>query len=422
VSWSFVQSASSFGTQRGFEAVAYGSNVSSGNKLVVWTTVKLTTTSTVKDGAGNSWTKLASIGLNGSTANGEFALWALDCPAGDAGTAPTITATFAGSQFGGLLVEEVSGLLAGNTSAMLDGTAGTTSGTLSAGGNAGPPSYSSTASNEWLAYGYGDNAGSSNVPSWTAPAGYTPDANGVNGAGVVNIANAYKNSTGTTETGHYTITLAGGTALWGEIMVAFKLAAGGAAPSGTVQPRATVTARSRRRARAAVQSVLGLLNAHGPSGTVQPRATVPVPRRKPARAIVQHVTGPANAHGPSGQIQPPDAVPVPRRRKLTRAYIQFTPVTTANAVPVITPSGTVQPRATVPARSRRPARALILFTRPAPPLVPSGTIQSRATLVTTRRKPSRALIPVPLAPFVPLATEGGAVYYPYHHRGRGRTR
>lgn len=73
--------------------------------------------------------------------------------------------------------------------------------------------------------------------------------------------------------------------------------------------------------------------ATAPSGTVQPRATIPVPRRRPARAVTGFVpvvtvnTG----HGPAGTVQPLAASLVAPRRKPGRAVVHFIPVTTTNA-------------------------------------------------------------------------------------------
>ena len=75
----------------------------------------------------------------------------MDTPAGNAGTKPTITATLTGTTYGSaILVQEISGLAAGNTlAAMIDGTAATTGNTGST-GPATTAAYSSTAANEYL--------------------------------------------------------------------------------------------------------------------------------------------------------------------------------------------------------------------------------------------------------------------------------
>ncbi len=63
---------------------------------------------------------------------------------------------------------------------------------------------------------------------------------------------------------------------------------------------------------------------------------------------------------PSGTVQPRATVPVPRRR-IARALVAFRPVATTNAPPPPPPNGTVQPRATVPVPRRRLSRAVVAF-------------------------------------------------------------
>jgi hypothetical protein len=453
VAWSRLQSASatSAASVGSIGATYSTANLTSGTKLIALSAVTGTTTSTVKDGAGNSWTKILAVLMNGSATNGELSLWALDTPAGDAGTKPTLTATFAGTSVFGqsLVIQEISGLATGSTvAAMIDGTAASNNGTTASGALASP-SYSSSTANEYLIACYGDDA-AVNPVTWTVPSGFTADANAVNGSNAADDALSFKNSTGGSESGGYTVNQTGNH--YAQILCAFKLSGGGGGGvSGTVQRRATVPVPRRKPARALWQRVTGQAFVKVPAPAQQPR---PAPRRTLARAVWRGITGPAYVAVPAPRQQPGPAprrrmaravwqhvtgqafakVPAPRqqpspapRRKPARAYIRFTPVATANAVPATPVNGTVQPRATVTARSRRPARAYIASTvrTAATAAAPSGSVQSRATLVSIRRRPSRALIPVPfvpLAPAVPAGTEGGAVYYPYHHRGRGRTR
>ena len=226
MAWSWLQSASNTGTGVSSIAATFTTaNLTSGTKLIAVVGNDQggvsATTSTVKDGAGNSFTKLATI--QGSTGGPvEVTLWAIDTPAGDAGTKPTITATFSAASGGSILVQEVSGLLAGNTSAMLDGTAATLQATTVLAGQA-QPSYSSTASNEYLVACFGDNGG---PETYTVPGGYTADTAGQNNNSNADTVIAYKSSTGGAESGTWTFT---GTATGaGYIVVAFKLPAAGA--------------------------------------------------------------------------------------------------------------------------------------------------------------------------------------------------
>ena len=168
----------------------------------------------VKDAAGNTWTELASVSYS---TNVLVALFALDVPAGDGGTKPTLTVTItaSGGNSIGMVLQEVSGLLAGNMSAMADGTPGTATGTASP---TTLPSYASHAAGEYLVLVYGDEG---NGTAWTKPSAYT-GADGVNSSENNDIAIAYANSTGGTEAGQYTLSQS---SEYGIILGAFKLAA-----------------------------------------------------------------------------------------------------------------------------------------------------------------------------------------------------
>jgi hypothetical protein len=61
---------------------------------------------------------------------------------------------------------------------------------------------------------------------------------------------------------------------------------------------------------------------------------------------------PVTVAGVAGSVQPPPTIP-PQRRRLARAYVRFTPVSTTNK-----PVGSVQPLATVPIRRRTLARVV----------------------------------------------------------------
>ena len=174
-------------------------------------------------------------------------LWQLDTPAGDVGTKPTITVTFSGSVEASLLLQEVSGLATGTTTAaVLDGTAGTTTG--NGGSSTTSPTYSSSVASEYLVLIYGDDGGPETLGS---PTGYTRDTATVSANSNADVGIAYKNSTGGSETGSWP--LSGTAAEWGTVLVAFKLASGGsatvngltataalAAPAGSVGADATI--------------------------------------------------------------------------------------------------------------------------------------------------------------------------------------
>jgi hypothetical protein len=301
VAWSVLQSASTApvnpipGTT---VTVTYGTNLSSGSKLIAWVTISSSSTNdavSVKDGSGNSFTQ---VGLTLASGLNQMSVWVLDTPAGDVGTKPVITLTVghSGADAGGILVQEVSGLISGTTP--FDGTYGSVTG--ASGTSTGNPSYSSTAANEYLVSFYGDNGGGGGS-AITAPSGYTTDSSTVSGNNPGDIGIAYTNSSNGAETGGWTRTNTG--AQWGVILVAFKLAAGGG----------------------------------GQPGTVQPRAAVPAPRRRPARASWRGGGGQAYA-----------AVAAPRqqyrlapRRLPGRAVVRFIPVVTVNAAAVTGVAGTV---------------------------------------------------------------------------------
>lgn len=219
--WNVVQSASSAATGTATtKAATYGSNVSAGNKLICYIGVSFNTTlsvSSVKDAAGNSMTQVGFLADGTNTV--AIAVYAMDVPAGDVGTAPTITVTLSRSSDCSVDIQEVSGLAPGNTlAAMIDGTCATSS---SAGGSSiAQPSYTSTAPNEFLVSVEADNGGPQTA---TQPSGYTLDAHAVNSNSFANICPSYKNSAGGAESGTWTFSgTTTGTAL---AVVAFKLAA-----------------------------------------------------------------------------------------------------------------------------------------------------------------------------------------------------
>jgi hypothetical protein len=275
MAYSVIQSAK--GTSQALTCTATYStaNLTSGTKLVAVTVNagNANPASTVKDGAGNSFTKILAQNLNNSNTNGELSVWAIDTPAGDAGTKPAITVTLTGTGIPdvALLIQEVSGLATGNTlAAMVDGTAAANFGT--GGASTGSPSYTSTAAAEYLVSAYGDNGG---PETWTKPSGTTSDANSINSSSLNDLAFAWKDSTNGTEAGSWSLTGTG--TPWATILFAFKLAAAGPSPSGTVMPlppsrvprRAVTRGRTGGAALAAAGSV-GTGNAAPVTGTPPP--------------------------------------------------------------------------------------------------------------------------------------------------------
>ena len=240
MAWALLQSASA--PASGFassKSVTYGSNLSSGTKLIACVGLASSggiTVASVKDGAGNSFA-LVKAQAAGSGGLENTSVWQLDTPAGDAGTKPVITATASsGTPDMSILVQEVSGLAAGTTNAaVIDGTPGAASGT--GGSSTGSPAYASSVSGEYLVAVYGDDGG---PETFTRPAALTLDANSVNSSSFADIGIAYGNSTGGTEAGSWALT--GTSADWAVILCAFKL--GAAFTPALSRPRGQAVSRA----------------------------------------------------------------------------------------------------------------------------------------------------------------------------------
>lgn len=200
---------------------AYSSNLTAGTKLIAVVTVGNGTTTAVQDNSSNAFTKIAAIGLNNNTGTGEISLWAVDTPAGDVGTKPTISIT-RGTNNGGnaLVIQEVSGLAVGNTAAaMIDGTAVTSFGSGTSGACG---SYSTSAAGEYLVACIGtEETAAGAVTGPTGSTTYTQDAHSQNNTGFATAIPAYGNSTGGAETATFTLP----SQSWGTIFAAFELSA-----------------------------------------------------------------------------------------------------------------------------------------------------------------------------------------------------
>jgi hypothetical protein len=214
VAWSVIQSASGSTSNNTVAATFSTANVQAGNKIIAVVSVGATSApavTSVKDAALNTWTQVG----NANQANARVYIFALDVPAGDVGTKPTLTATSSSTPGLGIVIQEVSGLLAGNTTAMCDGSAGTLTGTAS---STGSPTYSSAAANEYLVSAYGDFGTGNTV---VIAGGWNADAHNVNSSTNSNCMVQYKNSTGGSETDGFTSADGGG---WAVAEVAFLLA------------------------------------------------------------------------------------------------------------------------------------------------------------------------------------------------------
>lgn len=221
MAWSVLQSNGGTAASSTTCAVAFTGNLSSGSKILCFTANNNGIT-TVKDTANNSLSAVfTSSGATWGT-GGVMTVYAMDTPGGDVGATTTITATGPSSDFWGMVVQEVSGLAAGATAAILDGTPGqqVTPGGFGAGSvTTSTPAYSSTAASEYLVGFYGDNGG--NDSSVTAATGYTVDAHSSLNANCDCIV-AYKNSTNGSESVAFTLTAANGLTET-VVLMAFKL-------------------------------------------------------------------------------------------------------------------------------------------------------------------------------------------------------
>lgn len=218
MAWARVQSKSAT-SPNAAPNVTLASTPVTGNKIVVSFSGSQSVTA-CKDGNGNALTLLASTTANSGQ---KTYLWAYDVPAT---ASKAFNFTISSNVYGSAVVQEISGLIAGNTTAMLDGTPGTLNGTVVSGNiTTGTPSYTSTAANEYLIAvmgDWGDNA------TAATPSGYTLDANSVNTSGNANCVVAYKNSTGGADGQGWTETNSGQDQ-WGIISGAIQLPAGGVA-------------------------------------------------------------------------------------------------------------------------------------------------------------------------------------------------
>lgn len=223
MAWSVLQSASNFNAGGTTVAATFTTaNLSSGTKIICWLN------SDSASGGAHDWTGV-SDGTNSLSNLKTFTdalntqqtdLWVMDTPAGDVGTKPTITATWNNADhasFGlAIIIQEVSGLAAGATTAVLDGAAVATASGNSSSATTG--AYSSTASSELLYAVYADPG--TGVSIATPPAGYTADPNNVLGNGDANLAVYYKNSGNTSESATFGLSASG---QWSTLLTAFKL-------------------------------------------------------------------------------------------------------------------------------------------------------------------------------------------------------
>ncbi len=403
-------------------SVTFASSLAAGGKILCAICVSNSSggvepVTAVKDGAGNNLTKLVSVVLTGAVF---VEVWGCDTPAGDVGTAPTITATVSANFGVTMLVQEVAGLLAGNTTAMLDGSGGQNHGTASP---ATMGSYSTAASGEYLMFIVGDPG---DGVTYGAVSGYTADAHNVNANSFATLMVFYRNSTGGAESASSTIS-ASATDGWESIGVAVKLAAAGGSPSLPPQPPRRTASRTpglppARRYRQ-VLPVPSQLNPPFPFAELgQHRETWP--RGLPRRSHVTVVTRP--------QVNPPFPVAETRQQRRPRGFVPrrgrtVTPVPAQQSAPVAVFVPQAQRRARLavpprrghvttaphgqhePPRQRQPARRIQVPPRRAKPPAPvhgqyepPRQVRARRLVLPVLRRPRPAAVPQqPASPVAP---------------------
>lgn len=221
MAWQVLQSASTAAAATAGTTVSttYPGPLSLGTVMIAAVGLEVVTgtttvTGSVADSAGNAFTLIGHRAQPTSNNFADTSLWALATPSNNVGTnKPGVTATLgANTARMAMVVQEVSGILAS-----ADGTIGVTGGNTT--GATGSPSYTSSASSEYLVSVYGDDGG---PLTWTAPVALTADPASLNLQSHADIAIAYGNSTHGTEAGSWS--LSGTAADWGVLLVAFKLA------------------------------------------------------------------------------------------------------------------------------------------------------------------------------------------------------
>ena len=320
--WTVLQSCSALNASGStITATFTTANLSAGTKLVAYVQGEQAAgtafgLASVKDSNGNSLTQKSATpqGAGGGyTTN----LWvfALDTPAGDVGTKPGVTVTWNGAGAstvaGAILVQEISGLAPEASS--LDGTPGT--GAASNTSQPSTPSYSSTASGEFLFNVL--CAGGGTGPSST-PSGYTLDPNTVNDASAGYLGVAYKSSTNGAETGSWAFATGPN---WAIALGAFLLAS---ASTASAQVSQAVPQPARKPARIPPQVITGVLaNASSAdsgtgAGGVAKITVIPsaqdtghgsgLPGSLNTGAVVAAIRGPVQPPGPRFPVQKPQVI------------------------------------------------------------------------------------------------------------------
>lgn len=222
-----LQSASGTAAATSVPATFSTANLSAGSKIIAFVSVGATSAPALTGCTATGSNVLTQMGTI-NQANARIYIFAVDATgdgshASMVGTKPTVTAT-CGSTVGlGIVIQEVPGLLAGNTTAVLDGSPGTLTGATA---TTGSPAYSDTVAGQYKVSAYGDFGTGFTVAT---AAGWTPDPNNVNASTNSDCLVQYRASTGGTDADGFTNADTGG---WAIVEVAFKLASASAGTPG----------------------------------------------------------------------------------------------------------------------------------------------------------------------------------------------
>lgn len=357
MAWSRLQSAHS-AVGFGNATATFGSNLTAGSTMIAVAITEGTgfTTSGVADPSSNAFVKMAAQALGGT--RGEISLWALNTPAGDAGTAPGIKMTASGGTNSLIFIQEVSGLATGATlAALMDGTPGGWSGSVNNNGTTTNPTYSSTAASEYLV----SAATGSTLSFSSGPAGMTQDANELAASGGnFGVYFAYANSTNGAETAVWTRGAVGGADQAGTILGAFKLSstAHTATASLTVTPSFTAV-RVRGHSRTTSLTVTPSRTAAAARGHARTAALTVTPARTAARRAAHvataalTVTPARTAARTAARVRTATRAVTPAVTAAAAKYGQFTvgALTSSSAAPATITSATGTTAAPITSRT-----------------------------------------------------------------------
>jgi hypothetical protein len=247
VAWSVLQSAATAATGSSGTSVSTSfatANLTAGSTIIAaFSAASSSTTPTTPTATcgGVSMVLLAQGTSTGGVGSQTLtALFALNTPAGQVGTQPTVQGQWTHGAFTSMVIEEVSGLITSTTQAgFTDGTPAVkvnTSGT----NPATSASYSSTASNEFLIFVYGDDGGPATLGALST--GYSTDTNNVSANSHSDLGIGYKNSGNGSESASWALS----GSLAGQVTILTGIQLAPAAPGSSMLPQPGGRAYRRR--------------------------------------------------------------------------------------------------------------------------------------------------------------------------------